>query len=403
MRILSIITTFLLSTSIFVQAQELKPLVAWQTIVEMDNKIYPSYVWATSGTDYLKPKNNNPNYFGDSEGQIGITYQNYSNKMTSVRLVVEAPGIMRKSEISCFVPQNKTPVEIFPEIDYRFDVLNGNFQPKPVMIKYTLYVNDKYAYSKTQNIVLTSIYECPYAFVHRSGTLLDQNFMFSAYVNENHPVIAEQLLPEILDTKVVDKITGYLTYSSGEAEGGVEVMRQIFGLWDILRKRNIQYSSITGANTSNTVIDQYVRTVEQSLKSSQANCIDGTVLMASVLYRMGIEPSIVLVPGHAYLGFYLDPANGSNTRTQFFLETTLLGANVPESKLSKTFTDVGNAIANDEILTNHRSSFIAFLYALDVATADYKKNQSKFNLQDINYRIFEVDAHRKAGILPLNH
>lgn len=383
----------------------LKPLVAWNAIVEMDNKIYPSYVWAIRTFDYLDDLGYNPYYHGDSEGQVGITFQNYTNKASNVKLVIEAPEIMRTSEHTCFIAQNEKVVEIFPEIDYKMDVLNRNYQPRPVLVKFTLYVDGKHKYTKTQNVVLESIYECPYAFYHRSGTWLDQNFMFAAYVNENHPKINDEILPSVTSSGIVNKITGYLDYGYKGDAASADVLRQVFGVWNTLRNKNIKYSSITGANTSQQVIDQHVRTINQTLTSSHANCIDGTVLMASILYKMGIDPMIVLVPGHAYLGFYLDPANPKGERTPLFLETTMLGSSVDASKLSDGIIEIGNGILSkdDIILKNYRSSYVAFLGALESATLDYKKNANNFNKGDIQYRIFEVDAYRKAGLLPLNH
>ncbi len=385
------------------QKVELKPLIFWEPIVEMDDKIYPSYVWATSVCNYLDTDEYNPLYFGDSEGQIGIRFRNYSNDYSKVKLRIEAPDMMRSTELEVKIFQNDDIVEIFPEIDYRFNVLNNNHQPKPVMLKYSLYVNDELIDTKVKKITLQSIYECPYAFRHRSGVLLNQDFMFAAYVNENHPKINDEILPAITNTGIVDEITGYINYSQGPRNGAIEVLRQVFGVWDVLRNRGIKYSNIAGGSSSNTVYHQHVRTVDQSLRSSHANCIDGTVLMASILYKMGIEPLIVLVPGHAYLGFYANPDGSAGGRDLYFLETTILGTDVDVKTLSDDTVDFGNNIVSSEILTNHRSSFVAFLKALEVGNANYTANMNSFNKTDIRYRIFEVDAYRKGGILPLNH
>ncbi len=402
---IGIIIGLLISTSSLLAQQpnttQLKDLVSWTPIVEMDNRVYPSYVWATSNWNYLKSTEYNPYYFGDSEGQLGITYKNLTSTASSVKLVVEAPEMMRKTEYSCYVSQNEQVVEIFPEIDYDYFALLKNRQPRPVLLKFSLYVNGELYGQKTQHITLMSIYDCPYGFVHRSGVFLDQNFMFAAYVNENHPKINDVLLPEAMKTGIIDQITGYLTYSQGTEQGVKDVFLQVFSLWEALRERNIKYSSITGDNSTNQVADQHVRSIDQTLVSSQANCIDGTVLMASVLYKMGIEPIIVLVPGHAYLGFYTGP-EGHEDRIMFFLETTLISSDINVDMLSDEMLNFGNGIATDEILTNHQDSFVAFLYALQHSTNDYKKNQAKFNGTDISYRSFEVATYRRLGLLPIS-
>jgi len=52
-----------------------------------------------------------------------------------------------------------------------------------------------------------------------------------------------------------------------------------------------------------------------------ANCIDGAVLYASLFEAIGLEPVIVLVPGHAFVGVKTSPSSNK----YYFLETTLTG------------------------------------------------------------------------------
>ncbi|MFZ8431498.1 hypothetical protein ACO1MU_14375, partial [Staphylococcus aureus] len=73
------------------------------------------------------------------------------------------------------------------------------------------------------------------------------------------------------------------------------------------------------------VSSQHVRFIDDSVRVRQANCIDGTVLFASILRKIGIDPLIVLVPGHAFLGFYLD----GQRRQIAFLETTMMTSTNP--------------------------------------------------------------------------
>ena len=42
------------------------------------------------------------------------------------------------------------------------------------------------------------------------------------------------------------------------------------------------------------VLESRYRFLEQSIRNTQANCVDGTVLFASVLYKLGISPVLVL-------------------------------------------------------------------------------------------------------------
>ncbi len=385
------------------QAQILKPLVDWVPVVEMDDRLYPSYVWATNSWNHLNPQQNwVPGYYGDSEGQMGIVYRNLTQKKATVKLVIEAPGIMRPSSLEVYISQNQRPVEIFPEIDYDFQALGNNTQPRPVNVKFTLYINGRLHEQKFKKVTLESIHQCPYAFVHRSGEIHDQNFMFAAFVNENHPKINNVILPEVMKTGIVNQIVGYLGEAQDLNKSKKDVLLQVFAVWQALRNRGIKYSSITGDSRTPRVGDQFIRSIDQTLVSSQANCIDGTVLMASVLYRMGIDPIIVMVPGHAYLGFYVDSENVPN-RQFLFLETTMITAQFDARNLQKPYLDLAQGLATPELLKSYDSSLTAFLGAIQYATNDYNKNVGMFNGKDMAYRVFEVAGFRRQGLTPINH
>jgi hypothetical protein len=68
--------------------------------------------------------------------------------------------------------------------------------------------------------------------------------------------------------------------------------------------------------------DQRVRLPRESLSEQQANCIDGTVLYASLLEGASLSPAIVVVPGHAFLAW--ETWDGSNEWR--YLETTMTGS-----------------------------------------------------------------------------
>src|SRR5204863_931251 len=106
-----------------------------------------------------------------------------------------------------------------------------------------------------------------------------------------------------------------------------EVYRQVFALWYALTARDLRYSDITTtAGESEIVYSQHVRLLDESVNNAQANCADGSLLMASLLRKIGIEAYHVMVPGHCYLAFALDN-EGKNLAA---LETTLLQSAPPE-------------------------------------------------------------------------
>ena len=64
-----------------------------------------------------------------------------------------------------------------------------------------------------------------------------------------------------------------------------------------------------------------VRYPRESLHANSANCIDGALLYASLFENLDMEPIVLLVPGHAYVGVRL-----TRTSTRYlYIETSLTG------------------------------------------------------------------------------
>lgn len=122
----------------------------------------------------------------------------------------------------------------------------------------------------------------------------------------------------------------FVGYQSNEET----VTDQASAIFNALKDHGITYSSTTISFPAGS---QKIRFPADALAEKAANCIDGTVLMASALEAIGIEPLIVLVPGHAFLGW--NNSEGSAEAT--FLETTMIG--------SATFEEaVAEGLANYE-------------------------------------------------------
>jgi len=63
------------------------------------------------------------------------------------------------------------------------------------------------------------------------------------------------------------------------------------------------------------------------LATKSANCLDGTLLMASVLEAVSLSPGLALVPGHAFLAWEKQPSDrweGQVEDRWDYMETTML-------------------------------------------------------------------------------
>src|SRR5438445_6777420 len=67
----------------------------------------------------------------------------------------------------------------------------------------------------------------------------------------------------------------------------------------------------------------------------QAKWVDGTVLFASLLRKVGINPALVTHPDHMYLAINLNESGDEDERELLGLETTDIGVSEIEQKDSE--------------------------------------------------------------------
>lgn len=148
-----------------------------------------------------------------------------------------------------------------------------------------------------------------------TGEWVDLSVCFAAYVNEDHPWI-NQILQEASARDGLARFSGYEL-------GPESVVRQMRAVWDALAARGLTYVDL--ATTSSAVpgvATQYVRFLDQSVRDQGANCVDASVLLASIFRRIGLRPVLIFRPGHCLIAVY-DAAQGGQL---IGVETTLLNS-----------------------------------------------------------------------------
>jgi hypothetical protein len=130
----------------------------------------------------------------------------------------------------------------------------------------------------------------------QTGSYRDLRHTLGAWVTPNSRQILE-LLRVAADYSSLKAMRGYQVDEAG-------ILEHVRAIFEALKAAQIVYvNSVDAFGGVEGQFLQRVRTPSESLASKSANCIDGTVLMASLLEATGIEAAIVLVPGHAYLGW----------------------------------------------------------------------------------------------------
>lgn len=346
----------------------------WQAGVKMDNMLFPSYILAHAGWD----DNEGDTLQVDGQPFFIITEDGTSQIAVELDLTSRADVKIEllPSEINTYsVYQGKLDkgsYGVYPKINYKYDFMRSRTQPGPVNLVFVLSVNGRKVGQKTQTVSLRSISECPFYLADEENeTEEDLGYMFAAYVNEDDPRI-DAFLKEALKTGIVSSFAGY---QGTEAE----VISQIAAIWATMGHRGIQYSSITNTSSSSqSVFSQRVRSLGDVLKNSQANCVDGSVFMCSVLKAIDLHSFLVKVPGHCYMGVYLDEAK----KKPYFIETTTI------SNAGLTGLKVGSEQAKKQAMTSLRESAA-------IAKKDYTAHAKEFNKDDSEYLKIDIDEARE--------
>lgn len=148
-----------------------------------------------------------------------------------------------------------------------------------------------------------------------TGGWLDFSPYYAAWVTPNTPEVM-QVLRQAADFHLNKMLVGYQTDSNG-------VAIQVRAIFDALKAEQITYiNSVLCFGISAGEYMQRVRLPREVLATKSANCIDGTVLMASLLEAASLNPALVLVPGHAFLAWETQDRNGDWD----YLETTMISS-----------------------------------------------------------------------------
>jgi hypothetical protein len=357
----------------------------WQPIIEMDGLVFPSLILATAT---MKAPPLPPAYVGDAFGLFGVEIISPKNNC-SVDLTIRVDEIAPPSEYEATLPREGVAYEIFPPLEYRFERLRRVVQPFPINVVFKVRIDGGSLMTVARRAQVRPINECPFAWGHRDRNVHPQSWMFAAYVNEDHPWI-DDLLREAINTGAVSQFVGY--------QGGQNnVYLQVFAIWDALQRRGFTYSNIaTTSALSKYVFSERVRFLSDSIKTSQANCVDGSVLFASILRKIGLDVFLVLQPGHCFLGFWLDPQR----RTPVFLETTMLG-NTNLRQYSDDGTLSGSLAQIFGGQTKNQASYQSFVAAINIGLQEVQRVSPSEARNNPQYQIVDIARARQMGIAPL--
>ena len=357
----------------------------YEWVDQLGGNLFPSAILsvATTNTQVIPPMSGE--YVGNPKSCVAIKLKSgHANTVVRIELA-ETPFYARS--VSTFVlPKEHTEYIIYPDILWRYNALRDNEQAEPISVVANVEVDGKDLGQKVRTFSVRSINECLLGFNKQlpdgRTRYVSTRLFYAAYVNEENPLI-DKVLREALNTRIVRRFLGY--QSTPEM-----VDKQVYALWYVLQKRNFKYSSVSYSSlSSNVVYAQRVRTFEDALNSSQINCVDGSVLFASLLRAINITPVLVQMPGHMFVGYYTDSAKKNLT----FLETTMIGDvdlddYFPDEKLDSTRTTKSQG----------EMSRLTFEKSKEYALREYMRVKDKVQANKPNYLFVEINKNVRRNV-----
>lgn len=380
---------------------------AWTCHVEPANQFYPSMIIALATAkagdapeelselptlDQIKIEMlTQERTLGDPDGALYVMVK-APKADTPIKVSIECPDVMETSTFKGVLKEQGATYGVAPKIRWKYKDLARVRQPLPVNVVFKVKLGDAETEEDVQVCTLHTINDCPYLHLSppdEKGEMIAHNisFLFAAYVNEDHPWV-DQILKQAIDSRTVENFTGY---QAGSVD---EVLKQVYAVWNVLQQRGITYSDISRVSArEGRVPSQHVRFLDESFDMKQANCVDGSVLMASVLRKIGIDTFLMLTPKHCYIGFFTD----ANREHMVGLETTMMGqARKEEFERTKKL----RSLLGDET-TFDQASFASFDGALDTGTKNLEADIQKMIAGEFQYLQVLIKEAREQGIKPI--
>lgn len=280
------------------------------------------------------------------------------------RVTVATPGLVAPTVLDVALAGEQI---LRPRLDWDIEALRALASARTQDLEVTVERDGQPTLVRRVRVRVHPLDEALY-FVRDGDARIDLGFAFAAWVDPHAPVVDELI--------TLAGIAG-----RRDRVDGIAAARAI---WIALERRGLRYADEgAGISQGPVIYSQRVRLLADTWSERVANCLDGSVLIASALERLGIRSMLVLVPGHAFIGFESD----GDSRHVEFLETTLLGRG------SRTGETAG------ALESRARNGFDA---ALSAGRASYRRAAPRLDGRHRpNYAIIDISTARSYGIMPL--
>lgn len=200
--------------------------------------------------------------------------------------------------------------------------------------------------------------------------------VLAAFVTPNHPAIDDVLLEAAKLLKGQGDDPAFLGYQRRDIH---DVRLQVHAIYTALARRKIKY---IGPPASFTKSGQRIRLASEVLEKGFGTCLDLTLLMASCLEAISLHPLLILIHGHAFLGFWQEE--------EYFTEAVIYDGSSIKKRVAEGMAYIG--LLETTVLRD------GVAMTFDEAEEEAKKH---FVLEESFLLAVDVKRARAGGIYPL--
>ena len=121
----------------------------------------------------------------------------------------------------------------------------------------------------------------------------------SAFVMPNHPAISKVVVEA---AAIMKQVTGQSSFNEYQTRNPDDVLKQVAAVYAAIHQQGIVYRALPASFEQS---GQRITLPYQVLESKLGNCVELTILFASVLEAIGINTGLIIQKGHAFLAVWL--------------------------------------------------------------------------------------------------
>lgn len=300
----------------------------------IDGEIYPVFA------NYASLQKQKERTFG----VVAVTINNATQTATLQHVTVTVPGWSDEEIQIAEVPAGGTRTLLFaPSFQPRF-YQNREIIAATARVSVRM-ADGQTAYETTVPVRLRSAEDIYW------GTDFKYAPFIASWVTP-HDGLVEQLLAEAKQYTPDHRLPGYEDWKSPKQQEQ-ETYIEAKAIFTAVKRGGLSYVKSSLTLGDHTSVSERVRMPHVSLANNSANCIDAAVMYASLFENLAMEPSIIVVPGHAYVAvkvaqgsdkfLYIDVAQTGRTTFELAVEAARSGmersdpqsvtqVNIPEAR-----------------------------------------------------------------------